>query len=190
MEDSSHIRHSLRGQALFLALLAILFFAPVFRASVPALPLMVLQLASVALLGLLAWAPGRLRLRSWEWFGVGLLLVFPLLYLIPLPGGLIEGVPGQAPYRTAMNLVAGEEQPGASPLSLVAYLTQASWLVLLVPVAVFIATRQMGETQQLSWPWCSMAPLRAGCCCLVSTPRRAARRALIAIATISRACWR
>ncbi len=150
METSPHVPHSFRSQAIFLSLLAILLFAPVFRASVPALPLMVLQLASVALLAMLAWAPGRLWLRSWEWLGVGLLLAFPLLYLIPLPGGVIEGVPGQASYRTAINLVAGEDQPGASPLSLVAYLTQASWLMLLVPVAVFLATRQLGETRQLA----------------------------------------
>lgn len=149
METSPHVPHSFRSQAIFLSLLAILLFAPVFRASVPALPLMALQLASVALLAMLAWVPGHLRLRPREWLGVGLLLVFPLLYLIPLPGGLIEGVPGQAPYRSAMNLVAGTDDPGASPLSLVAYLTQASWLVLLVPVAVFLATRQLGETQQL-----------------------------------------
>ena len=148
MEAPSHPRHSLRSQAVFFVLLAIILFAPVFRASVPALPLMVLQLASVALLGILAWAPGRLRLRSPEWLGVGFLLAFPLLYLIPLPGGLIEGVPGQAPYRATVNLVAGENQPGASPLSLVAYLTQASWLTILIPVAVFLATRQLGENQQ------------------------------------------
>lgn len=150
METSPHVPHSFRSQAIFLSLLAILLFAPVFRASVPALPLMVLQLSSVALLAMLAWAPGRLWLRSWEWLGVGLLLAFPLLYLIPIPGGMIEGVPGQAPYRNAMNLVAGEDQSGASPLSLVAYLTQASWLMLLVPVAVFLATRQLGETRQLA----------------------------------------
>jgi hypothetical protein len=52
MEAPSHPRHSLRSQAVFFFLLAIILFAPVFRASVPALPLMVLQLASVALLGI------------------------------------------------------------------------------------------------------------------------------------------
>lgn len=149
MEASLHARHSLRSQAIFFSLLAIVLFAPVFRASVPALPLMLLQLASVAQLIMLAWAPGRLRLRSAEWLGVGILLAYPLLYLIPLPGGLIEGLPGQAPYRAAVNLVAGDDQPVAGPLSLVAHLTQASWLVLLVPVAVFVATRQLGESQQL-----------------------------------------
>jgi O-antigen ligase len=137
----------LSSRVLFGLLFATLFFAPIFRASVPALPQMMLQLFAIALAATALWSPGRLRISYREAIALGLLLLLPLLYLVPLPAGVLDVMPGHAPYRATVGLVSATDQAGA--LSLVAFQTQSSWLVLLIPIAVFLATRALGESQQL-----------------------------------------
>jgi hypothetical protein len=136
-----------REQAIFGLLCATLLFAPLFRAGLAPLSGLTLQLLGVALLATVLWTPGRIALSWREGMALGLLWLLPLLFLVPLPASVLDGMPGHGPYRAAMALVATAGRDGA--LSLVAHRTQASWLVLLIPIAVFVATRSLGEQRQL-----------------------------------------
>jgi len=121
--------------------------APLFRAGQDPLSLLGLQLLAIGLLGLSLWHPSRLELRSTEWLALGLLFLFPTLYLIDVPSGLLGAIPGYQPYRAILELLS-PGQAGAS-LSLIKLTTQMAWLVLLVPIAVYLGTRGLSERAHL-----------------------------------------
>ena len=147
MSAPSQSQTSPRARALFGLIFMTLLFAPLFRAGLTPLPLLTLELLAISLLGAALWNPGRIMVKAMEITALGLILLLPLLYLVYLPAGILDGVPGQGAYRANLALVSGEGQDGT--LTLVALQTQASWLVLLIPVAVFLATRSLGEQSQL-----------------------------------------
>jgi hypothetical protein len=147
MTAPTHSHTQPRGRLLFGLLFLILLIAPIFRAGLTPLPLLTLELLAVSLLGVALWVPDRLEVKTREIIALVLVLLLPLLYLIYLPPDLLDGVPGQGPYRANLKWVTGEGQGGA--LSLIALQTQASGLVLLIPIAVFLATRSLGEQRQL-----------------------------------------
>ena len=136
-----------RARALFGLLFITLLFAPLFRAGLAPLPLLALELLALSLLGLALWNPGGLSIKPMEIIALVLILLLPLLYLVYLPAGILDGIPGQGAYRDNLARVFGEGLDGA--LSLVALQTQTSWLVLLIPIAVFLATRSLGQQSQL-----------------------------------------
>ncbi|MCC7279850.1 MAG: O-antigen ligase domain-containing protein, partial [Chromatiaceae bacterium] len=136
-----------RARALFGLLFITLLFAPLFRAGLAPLPLLALELLALSLLGLALWNPGGLSIKPMEIIALVLILLLPLLYLVYLPAGILDGIPGQGAYRANLARVFGEGLDGA--LSLVALQTQTSWLVLLIPIAVFLATRSLGQQSQL-----------------------------------------
>lgn len=125
-------------------LIAILIITPLFRAGLTPLAAVLSQLLAVGLLTVSLWSPRRLELRPFEWLVVLLLLLVPLLYLIPLPASLVEGLPGRSRFFEADTLLPMADALSPwRPLSLVPFSTAAAAVALLLPVAVFIATRSL-----------------------------------------------
>jgi len=72
------------------------------------------------------------------WWTTGVLLIlYPLLYLVPVPFALWADLPGRTLYSEALLLV--DSQPAARPATIAASSTQASWFALLPPVALFFS---------------------------------------------------
>ena len=129
-----------KDTALAIGVACILIFVPLFRAGNRPLPLMVLELGAVVLLIIKLWPQAAADARTIPavWWTTGVLLIlYPLLYLIPLPFVLWAELPGRALYSEALLLV--DNQPAARPATIAASSTLASWLALLPPVAVFFS---------------------------------------------------
>jgi O-antigen ligase len=121
----------------------ILIVAPLFRSGKPALAMLALELLAVCVLVLVLWQPGRRRVSGWEALGLSLLVALPLLYLIPLPPGVAEWLPGRQPYLAAQSLVEGATAQHVARLSLFPLETESALLLLLVPAGVFLGTRAL-----------------------------------------------
>jgi len=74
-----------------------------------------------------------------------LLLLFPLLFIIPMPGLPPDWLPGRDKYVTALALSGQDHLNRASTLSIYPLRTESAWLTLLIPVAVFFATRKLAH---------------------------------------------
>ncbi len=132
--------------ALTAALAATMLVAPIFRAGQPPLALLGLQLASLTLIVLALWRPPALT--RGEIIAVAALALFPLVYLIPLPLGLVGELPGREVYLDVWRTAFGEDGlPASARLSLVPPETAAAWLVILIPVGVFLAVRSLAARQ-------------------------------------------
>lgn len=127
-----------------------LVFAPLLRSGQPALAVLVLELSAVLLLVLVLWQPRRNVFRRTELIALALLFAVPALYLIPIASiptlaGLFDWLPGREPYLAAHDLMAQGAAPDASGalarVSLYPFESESAWLFLLVPIAVFAATR-------------------------------------------------
>lgn len=123
-----------------LLLAAFIVLAPLFRSGKVPLATLLLELLAVAGFLALWWSSERRRvLGRLEVFLLAALAVFPLLQLVPLPGLSRVDLPGQAAYFLAQQ-AAGVDQ-GAVTLSVIARETLSGWLLLLVPIAVYLLTR-------------------------------------------------
>ncbi len=120
---------------------AILLFAPLFRAGNLPLALLALELLALAILAILVWKFPRAMLTPRELLALSLLLIIPLLYLIPLPAAVGHLLPGRELYRVSLSLLDLDGFP--MRLSIVPLETQAAFLALLLPVAVFLGTRSL-----------------------------------------------
>jgi len=117
----------------------VLVFAPLLYGGNRPLPLLVLQLAAVALLaGTLASGQLRRHLDRPFLVALAVLAVAPLLQLVPLPESLWTMLPGRGFYAETLGAVGAE--PARRAWSLLPAATEAAWLFLLVPIAVFLAT--------------------------------------------------
>ena len=154
------------GAVLFFGMAATLVFAPLCLGTWRPLPLMVLELAALGLLGVL-WVPeqvlagtpapgeashaGRGRPMS-QPLRIFLLLLFllPLTQLLPVPMALWAELPGRAFYAGAMRL-AGDvgEGFGWRAMSLIPSTTEAAWLTLLPPLAVFLVALRLDRERLL-----------------------------------------
>lgn len=125
---------------------ALLIFASLFRAGHGPIPLLVLQLCAVLMFPLSLWTPTvSPTLTKSEVMALALLLLFPLLFIVPLPGLPLDWLPGRDRYVEALAL-AGPDHPDRAPtLSLYPLETTSAWLTLLLPVAVFVATRKLSH---------------------------------------------
>jgi O-antigen ligase len=125
-------------------LIAILVVTPLFRAGLTPLSALVSQLLAVGLLSVMLWSPRRLGLKPFEWLVILLMVLTPLLHLIPLPASLAASLPGRAPYAEALATLSSDGIATSwRPLTLVPFSTAVSALAMLVPVAVYIATRSL-----------------------------------------------
>ncbi len=130
--------------APFLAVAFLLVFAPLFLGGNRPLPLLVLELTALAGLAVLAWRWAAQRVpialpATLRW-GIGLLLVVPLLQLIPIPAGWWSALPGHGPYFRALEFAGDSATQAMRPLSIHARATEYSWLVMLPCLAAFLLT--------------------------------------------------
>lgn len=123
-------------------LAALLVAAPLYRGGNRPMALLALELVAVAALAWLAWRrAGGLRLAVPGTLALGLVLLvgFPLLQLVPLPGSWWAALPGREAYARVLE-VAGPGALGWRPASLHPRATEYAWLALLPPLAAFLLT--------------------------------------------------
>jgi O-antigen ligase len=125
-----------------------LAFAPLIRGGNRPLPLAILECFGIALLALLAWAPGRAALTGLPGalvWGGALLVLVPLLQLVPIPFAWWAALPGHQPFAEVLETAGAAA--GLRALSIHPVATQYSWLVLIPCVAIFLAVRRFERRQ-------------------------------------------
>jgi O-antigen ligase len=138
------------GPVLFGAASFMLVFAPLVRGGDRPFALMGLEIAAAAILIALAMGPMHQGLTqrlpaSLRW-AIGLLMLYPLLQLAPLPIGWWTALPGHAPYARVLELTGADA--GFRPLSIHPAATEYAWLALLPCLAMFLVV-QAFDSQQL-----------------------------------------
>lgn len=129
------------GAVLFYGLAALLVFAPLYWGGNRPLPLLFMELAALTLLvGLVGrlpvdWQPLSRPARIF----LTLLFLLPLAQLLLAPMTVWASLPGRAFYAGALRLV-GDGGAGLDwrAMSLIPAATEAAWLALLPPLAVFL----------------------------------------------------
>ena len=130
----------------FVLLAATLLFAPLIKGGNRPLPLLTLELAAVLLLAYPLLRPVFLqRLPTGFLLGLALFVMLPLLQLLPLPVSLWQTLPGRAFYAEALAAFGGSGDAALRPLSLLPRATEAAWLALLPPLAVFLVAVSLHE---------------------------------------------
>jgi len=127
-------------------LAAVLLFAPLIKGGNRPLPLLVLELAAVALLVLAAMHPRHVAqaIPRLLLFAIIAMVALPLLQLVPLPASFWSSLPGHETYLSALKAI-GADAAAEQPLSLLPRATELAWLALLPPVAVFLATAALPD---------------------------------------------
>jgi O-antigen ligase len=130
-----------RGAVLFYGLIALLAFAPLFQAGNRPLPLLVMELAALALLVWRCWSPptGGPPLSHPARIFLALLFLLPLAQLLPAPFGLWADLPGRSYYAEALRQTTEGADLHWRAISLIPTATESAWLALLPPLAVFLA---------------------------------------------------
>jgi O-antigen ligase len=130
----------------FLLLAATLLFAPLIKGGNRPLPLLTLELAAVLLLAYPLLRPVFLqRLPTSFLLGLALFVALPVLQLLPLPVSLWQTLPGRAFYAEALAAFGASGDAALRPLSLLPRATEAAWLALLPPLAVFLVAVSLHE---------------------------------------------
>ena len=139
------------GAVLFYGVIALLVFAPLFRAGNRPLSLLVMELAALALLVWRFWSPptaGQPLSRP-AWIFLALLFLLPLAQLPPAPFGLWADLPGRVFYAEALRQTSEGADLGWRAISLIPTATESAWLALLPPLAVFLAAIHLTGQQLL-----------------------------------------
>ncbi|MFO1422315.1 MAG: O-antigen ligase family protein [Candidatus Competibacteraceae bacterium] len=142
MSDIKPNRAADPGAVLFYGLVALLVFAPLFWAGNWPLPLLIMELAALVLLVWRFWSPlveGQPLSRP-VWIFLTLLFLLPLAQLWFAPFGLWADLPGRAFYAEALRQTSEGADLEWRAISLIPTATEATWLALLPPLAVFLAT--------------------------------------------------
>ena len=126
----------------FYALSAFLIFAPLFWGGVEPLPLLVMELAALALLaGQAWWSPALIEqpVSRWTQAFLVLLVLLPLAQLLPVPLTVWSDLPGRTFYADVLQQ-AGVGSIGFEwrAISLIPSSTESACLSLLPPLAVFV----------------------------------------------------
>jgi O-antigen ligase len=130
-------------------LIGILLLAPIFRGGLGQTMVLVLEYASIVLIAAALWQRNLSMLRPLETIFIVLLLALPALYVIPWPSAFIEQLPSRDLYRQAMSLGTVEGVSPPDTISVYPFASELTWLVLLIPVGVYLATRVLDEKSQL-----------------------------------------
>jgi O-antigen ligase len=134
------------GSTFFFLLVALLLLAPLYKAGNRPVPLLLLELGAVGFLFTLAHhGAARAMLSALPWplgIALGVLFIYPLVQLVPLPEALWRLIPGHAEYATVLErFAAGEAVHMTRTISIVPSATEAGWLALLPPLACFVAVQ-------------------------------------------------
>ncbi|MBS1213988.1 MAG: putative binding-protein-dependent transport system protein, partial [Proteobacteria bacterium] len=125
---------------------AMLVFAPLIKGGNRPLPLLILELAATALLVVLLLRPDfKQHLSRPLLIAIGALVALPLVQLLPLPEFAWNWLPGRDFYTAPSSAIG--TIPGHRAISLIPDATESALLVLLIPVAVFLATVSTSEAQ-------------------------------------------
>ena len=131
---------------LFSFLAILLVIAPLFRGGLDVRALLFLELVSLLLLVVILWEKLYWRfLTKLEFLLVLFILLVPLLYLLPLPYSIWSSLPGRELYNSVKEWSGLLDHSSISynTLSLIPSETEQSFLVLLLPLSVFIATKSL-----------------------------------------------
>ena len=131
-------------------MVALVVFTPLFRAGATPLAELVSQLLSIVVLVLVLWSPKRLAITWSETLILALLLLIPALYLLPLPSGWVDLLPGRALYAEANPLLPASTISNWKSLSIYPGATAAAGLALLLPIAIFLGTRTLAPRALLT----------------------------------------
>ncbi len=148
-------RAARNGVVLFYGLAALLVFAPLYWGGNRPLPLLLMELVALALLIGLIWGSTRLLQPSaLSWPIQSFLIAFfllPLMQLLPVPLALWANLPGREFYAGALHLAGVDGVDfGWRAISLVPSSTEAAWLALLPPLAVFVVAGFLASRQLLA----------------------------------------
>ena len=130
-----------RVHALLLGIL--LVFAPLLRGGTDPVALMTLELLALALLLAVLWRPRAGLVTAREALALLALAAIPLIYLVPVSADLLAWLPGRDRYLAGLRLVGDGALPTTLRPSLAPFATEAAWLTLLLPIAVFLAVRSL-----------------------------------------------
>jgi O-antigen ligase len=136
---------STRSRLVFVLLGLLMFLAPLFRSGKIPSALLALELLSLLILVVLWWdrfAVGNVS--RVQLFALLALLVLPLFYLLPIPAFLLESLAGGGDYDAARLFASPVAEPLFKALSLYPRETLSGWLVLLLPVATYLAASSLG----------------------------------------------
>lgn len=148
----------------FTLLAAVVLFAPLIKGGNRPLPLLTLELAALPLLAYALLRPAFLeRLPRAVLLAIGLVMLWPLAQLLPLPFSLWQSLPGHALYAEGLAAFGAPGAAGMRPLSLVPRATEAAWLALLPPLAVFLVTVSLDESalRRIVYLFLAMATVQA-----------------------------
>jgi O-antigen ligase len=140
------------GSTFFWSFALLLLLAPLYKAGNRPLPLLLIELVAIGVMVALA-ARGALRL-TWLRLprpllaAIGVMLVYPLVQLLPLPDAIWSAIPGHAPYASILERFAA---PGASvanrAISVIPTATEYGWLALLPPLACLLVVQWLAPAQ-------------------------------------------
>ena len=141
------------GSTFFWAYVLFVLLAPIYKGGNRALPLLLLELAAIAILACVALRHREAArgLPPSLVAAVAILLVYPLLQLVPLPASIWAALPGHAEYAAIVSEFGTPgAQSAARPISLLPKATEYGWLALLPPLASLLACRALAPAQAVA----------------------------------------
>jgi len=127
---------------------AFLMLAPLFKAGNRPLPLLLLELAALGfLLAIVAVHRAPLEVPRPVMVAIGVLVVYPLVQLVPLPEVVWRALPGHGEYASVLDRYAGEAGARAwRAISVIPTATEYGWLALLPPLACFVCALRLSSS--------------------------------------------
>ena len=137
-----------RSNLLFWLLGILMVLAPLYRSGALPAALVVLELLALAILVVFWWERFELgNLGRNQVIALSALMVIPLFYLLPFPAFITEILPGRADYLNALSLATDDDGSGWQSMSLNGRETFSGWLMLLLPLATFLAASSLDTSQ-------------------------------------------
>lgn len=132
------------GSMFFFCFSVFLLAAPLYKAGNRPLPLLLLELAAIGILfAIVVTQRAPLALPRALTAAIGILVVYPLVQMLPLPESLWRALPGRGEYAVVLDRFAtanGGTDGGTirHAISVVPSATEYGWLALLPPLAVLL----------------------------------------------------
>jgi hypothetical protein len=132
------------GSTFFYLFSAFLLLAPLYKAANRPLPLLLLELAALGFLFAIVVHRAPLPVPRTLAAALGVLLIYPLVQLVPLPASLWRALPGHAEYAAVLDRFAIDGGDGAwRAISVIPTATEYGWLALLPPLAALLGAMRL-----------------------------------------------